>query len=162
MGMRVGQMAQRGLQPADLPGRRLLPAAVGTDLLKDHLREPRGIGLVDFQGRRVMGQGIRVRAHLVIAFALHRLVADRVDPARLRDLDRPAGLGLEAVQGRAVVAVVEVGECGVIGLVGSVRSVIPPPERASGRLAGGGAAAARGATATGPPSARKGTKCDGS
>ncbi len=112
----VGQLAQRGLQPADLPGGRLLRAEVGTDRLKDHLGQPRGKGLVEFQGGRVMGQGLRVLAHLVIALALHRFVADRVDPARLRGLDRRAGLGLEMFQGRAVVAVVEVGERGVIAL----------------------------------------------
>ena len=57
---RVRQLAQRGLQPADLPGGRLLPAGVGADRLQDDLRQPRGKGLVDFQGVRVMGQGLGV------------------------------------------------------------------------------------------------------
>ena len=127
MSMVKGNWPNGGLQTADLPGGRLLPARIGADRLKGDLGQPRGKGLVEFQGGRVMGQGLGVLAHLVIALALHRFVADRVDPARLRGLDRPAGLGLETFQGRAVVAVVIVGEGGVI-VLGRHRTVaaIPP------------------------------------
>ena len=53
-------------------------------------------------------------AHLVIALAAHRLVADRVDPQRLRCLDRTARFVAKAAQRVGVVPVVEVAESDVI------------------------------------------------
>ena len=98
---------------------------------------------IEFQGGRVVAQGLRVLAHLVVALALHGFVADRVDPPRLRGLDRPAGVPLEVFQGRTVVAVVEIDKGDVIGL-GRHRAVgCHPARHVACRLAGGRAAVAK-------------------
>ena len=88
------------------------------------MSHPVGEGQIDFQGGRVVFQRIVQMAHLVVALAHHRFIADRVDPARLRSLDGVAVLGGEAVQCGAVFAVVEFGEGVVIGRRGD-RSLHP-------------------------------------
>ena len=58
-------------------------------------------------------------AHLVIALADHRLVADRVDPAGLHRLDRAAAFAGESFQGPAVIAVIELAKGRIVAHAGN-------------------------------------------
>ena len=71
---------------------------------------PVGQGMVDIQSGRVVFQGWPEIAHFIAAFADHRFVADRVDPAVAAELERPTAFGSEAFQGGGILAVVESGQ----------------------------------------------------
>ncbi len=117
-------MSRRGPPGDDRPRRRLR----GRDrLLELHLHHPVGESLVEPQGVGIVQHRLVVDAHLVITLAAHRLVADRVDPERLRRLDRASQLGLKRLQRGAIVAVVERYEGFVVGEAG--RHPRQPPDR---------------------------------
>ncbi len=68
---------------------------------------PVGKGQVEGQGVVVMALGLVQLAHVVVALADHRVIADRVDPAALRRLDSAAPFIHEQVAGVLVFALVE-------------------------------------------------------
>ena len=108
--------AQLGLTGGGAPGDDL-PRARGGDADRRrelHLRHPVGKSLEQFQGVGVVLQRFVEDAHLKIALAAHRLVTDRVDPPRLRRLDRTAGFRLKCPQRVGIVSVVEGAEIAVI------------------------------------------------
>ncbi len=95
----------RALAPRDWhAGAHACESDCGRELHADH---PVGKRRIELQSGRVMVQRLAQPPHVVVALAHHRVVGNRIDPTRLRRLDRAAVLRLELAQSVFIFAVVE-------------------------------------------------------
>ncbi len=108
--------------PGDRPSQR--GAARLDRRRKPHAHHPVGIGLHQLHGMGIVLEGLAQIAHLIVALAQHRLVADGVDPAALHGVEAILAFELEFLEGVLVVAVVEIAEGDVIAGAGDPHAAL--------------------------------------